>query len=136
MDGFFVGGFLYNPKTKSVLLQKRDMKAEFNPGLWSFFGGSSENNETPEQCLVRELKEELSIEIDPGKIEPLRSYFNEKFQRQSYIFVIESELKKSEMVLNEGEDFDWIPLTKVLELNLTENTRKSLEVLIERIGQK
>src|SRR3989344_2188792 len=99
MDGFFVVGFLYNPKTKSVLLQKRDMKAEFNPGLWSFFGGSSENNETPEQCLVRELK-------------------------------------KSEMVLNEGEDFDWIPLTKVLELNLTENTRKSLEVLIERIGQK
>ena len=135
MDGFFVGGFLYNPKTRSVLLQKRDLNTKANPGLWGFFGGSSEGEETPEQSIIRELKEELNIDVMPGSLQPLRTYFNEKFKRQSYIFVIESELKKSEMVLAEGEDFDWISLENVLSYDLTENTRKSLEVLIEKYSK-
>jgi len=135
MEGFFSAGFLYNPKTRSVLLQKRDMKTQANPGLWGFFGGSSEEEETPEQSIIRELKEELGISVVQESLQSLRTYFNEKFKRQSYIFVIESELKKSEMVLAEGEDYDWIPLENVLSYDLTENTRKSLEVLIEKYAK-
>jgi 8-oxo-dGTP diphosphatase len=85
MNNFFVAAFLYNPKTREVLLQKRDMKAQANPGLWGFFGGSSEGDETPPESLFRELKEELGIEIDINQIVLIRNYFNEKFQRQSYI---------------------------------------------------
>jgi 8-oxo-dGTP pyrophosphatase MutT (NUDIX family) len=132
MDGFFVGVFLYNPRTREVLLQHRDMKAAVNPGKWGFFGGSSEGQETPEQTSLRELKEELSVDFQTDQLKPLRTYFNEKFQRYSHIFVIETELQKSEMKLEEGEDFDWIPLDKVLEYDTSENTRKSLEVLIEK----
>ena len=106
-----------------------------NPGLWGFFGGSSEEEETPEQSIIRELKEELGISVVQESLQSLRTYFNEKFKRQSYIFVIESELKKSEMVLAEGEDYDWIPLENVLSYDLTENTRKSLEVLIEKYAK-
>ena len=130
--GFFVGALLYNPKAKAILLQKRDMNAKANPGLWGFFGGSSEGDETPKQTLAREIKEELSIDIDPEKMQPLREYFNEKYQRQSYIFVIETDLEKSQMKLGEGESFDWIPLDKALSYDLTENTRKSIEILIAK----
>lgn len=132
MDGFFVGIFLYNPQTKKVLLHHRDMKATVNPGKWGFFGGSSEGEETPEQTSIRELKEELNINIRPEQLKPLRTYFNDKFQRYSHIFVVESQLQKSEMKLGEGEDFDWVPLDKVLDYDSSENTHKSLEVLIEK----
>ncbi len=43
-----------------VLIQKRPEGKEY-AGFWEFPGGKIEPNETPEQALVRELKEELDI---------------------------------------------------------------------------
>lgn len=49
-----------------VLITRRAPKENFAGG-WEFPGGKIEVNETPQECLVRELKEELSIEVSIGK---------------------------------------------------------------------
>ena len=127
---FFTGGFLFNPKTNEVLLHKRDMKTEINPGQWGFFGGLSEDNETPKQCCIREWKEELGITVDEKDLIPFCDYLNSERNTWRYVFFMESELKKSDMILGEGEDFDWIPLSKVFEYNLTDKTRVDLRKFI------
>lgn len=52
------------------LLQKRPAVGDM-AGLWEFPGGKVEPGETPENALIRELREELGIEVTGRDIAPL-----------------------------------------------------------------
>ncbi len=47
----------------AVLLERRPADATVYPGVWDSPGGHRESGESPEQTLVRELYEELGIEV-------------------------------------------------------------------------
>ena len=53
-------------KDSKVLIAKRRKKDTLG-GKWEFPGGKIEPGETPEECLKRELKEELDIEVEIGQ---------------------------------------------------------------------
>ena len=47
-----------------VLLQQRDDRPDLAyAGHWTLFGGQVEDGETPEECIRRELKEELDLDL-------------------------------------------------------------------------
>ncbi|MGX5840163.1 8-oxo-dGTP diphosphatase MutT [Mesorhizobium sp. ArgA1] len=53
-----------------VLLAQRPEGKQL-AGLWEFPGGKVEPGETPEECLIRELQEEIGIETDIPCLAPL-----------------------------------------------------------------
>src|ERR1700709_1365197 len=49
-----------NPENE-ILLQHKDQGAENDAGWWCFFGGSVEDEESPEEAIKREFLEELQV---------------------------------------------------------------------------
>ena len=52
-----------------VLIAKRPEGKQL-AGLWEFPGGKVETGETPEECLIRELHEELGIDVQEACLAP------------------------------------------------------------------
>ena len=50
-----------------LLITQRHAKAHLG-GLWEFPGGKREPGETAEECLVREIREELGVAISVGEL--------------------------------------------------------------------
>ena len=67
-----------------LLITQRHAGAHLG-GLWEFPGGKREPGETSEQCLVRELREELGIEIEVGELfEEVSHAYTEKAVRLKF----------------------------------------------------
>jgi mutator protein MutT len=67
-----------------ILITQRHAKSHLG-GLWEFPGGKREPDETFEQCLVRELREELGIEVEVGGLfEEISHAYAEKTVRLKF----------------------------------------------------
>lgn len=66
---FVVACALVDADGRVLIAQRPEGKAM--AGLWEFPGGKLEQGETPEACLVRELREELGITTKPACLAPL-----------------------------------------------------------------
>ena len=78
---------------------------EFEGG-WEFPGGKIEPGETPEQALIREIKEELDTEIEVGERIDTVEYDYPKFHLSMDCFWC--SIIHGDLVLLEAEDSKWL----------------------------
>ena len=88
------GACIIAKNTKRIILQQRD-KFGSHPRNWGFWGGKVEDNENVSQALLREVCEELNIDIrkDVIKIYPLDQYHsrNKDFSYYSFVILVKKE---------------------------------------------
>ena len=58
-------GIVVDRRGRFLIAQRKE--GSMLGGLWEFPGGTLEKGETIEQCIARELKEELGIDVDVGR---------------------------------------------------------------------
>lgn len=73
-----------------ILDENRVLLLKKNPGLfgagkWNAPGGKLHPNETPEECAVREVREETGLEVRPRKIATLSFFKHEKREDPDWI---------------------------------------------------
>ena len=93
-----------------ILIAQRNLQKNFG-GMWEFPWGKQEANESPEQALIRELKEELSIEVEVLRSFPAYDYKDEKIKISFY--PIQCKIVGGKIVNNEHEDVKFISLAEI-----------------------
>lgn len=78
---------------------------EFKDG-WEFPGGKIEQNETPEEAIVREIKEELNVEIEVLNLLDKVEYDYPNFHLSMDCFVC--KIKTGDLILKEHEAAKWL----------------------------
>lgn len=88
------------------------------PLKWEFPGGKIEENETAEDCLIREIKEELNIEIQilEQKIANDHHYSDKSIRLIPFI----CRHLSGEISLKEHKDFRWLDKSNLLDLDWAE----------------
>lgn len=98
-----------------VLMQQRRHGAAHG-GLWEFPGGKVEPAETLDQALVREIREELGIALDPAALEPL-SFAALPGERHVVLLYSCREWHGEPRCL-EGEGIAWVSADALLALDM------------------
>ncbi len=98
-----------------VLLQQRP-EGKSMAGLWEFPGGKVHDGETPEMALVRELKEELAIDITESCLAPFTfaSHAYEDFHLLMPLYVC--RVWKGTITPLEGQALKWVRPLDMREL--------------------
>jgi 8-oxo-dGTP diphosphatase len=93
-------------KFGDVLLQKRDNILTIQePGKWDVWGGHCEAGETPKACAMRELYEEIGVEIpDPQALKPLLTRSVNGVEESVFAYLFEGD---GTPPVYEGERAEW-----------------------------
>ena len=100
---------------EKVLLFLRDNIPDIPyPNMWDVPGGHVENGETPEQCIIREMKEEMDLDLDDFHLFSVMEFAD----RREYTFWKKANLDIHQIRLTEGQRLKWF----------TENEAKRTEL--------
>lgn len=106
---------LYSENEILLVLQKNNKK-------WTLPGGGIEKSENPKNCVRREIKEELGVDLE--SIKKIGKWSTDYRGFDEIIYYFKSEVNKNNIFINDDEinKFKWVSLD-----NISENTGKSVK---------
>lgn len=116
---------------KYLMLHRTKKKNDINEGKWLGIGGKFEDKESPEDCIIREVKEETGLTLNSVKLRGILTFINTICETE-YIYVFTSNDFTGNLIeCNEGE-LKWVEKEKVTSLNLWEGDK----IFIEKIKEE
>ena len=98
-------------------------------GKWEFPGGKVEPGESFGACIIREMQEELGLDVMPlDVVFDIIHHYPAGAIRLVFLRCLRKNGK--EAVAKEGQSFRWIPLCKMRELDFLEADKALCELLI------
>ncbi len=108
-----VGAAVVVNRKGEVLVAQRREKSMLG-GLWEFPGGGKEPGETMEQCVARELLEELGIQVDVGSRLMIVRHAYSHFTIALHVYM--ARIRKGRPRALHCADWRWLPVDRLREV--------------------
>ena len=121
----------YIDNGESYLMMLRNKKKnDVNEGKWLGIGGKFEADETPEECVCREVYEETGLILDDYVMRGVITFSSAGWEDE-YIYVFTSSDFHGELAECDEGDLKWIPKTDLLDIGIWEGDKIFLKLLLE-----
>ena len=112
-----------------TFLLTRRLKGTHQAGTWEFPGGKCEPSESPEECLVREIQEELAACVRIGdRILVTRHTYPERTVELHFFDAALLDAPVPQM----GQEMRWVPREELRSLELPEADADLIRLLVEQ----
>ncbi len=123
----------YIEKEGSYLMLHRTVKKnDVNKDKWIGVGGHFEEGESPEECVLREVKEETGYTLTSYQYRGLVTFISGDGVTEYMSLFTADQFTGEEISCNEGE-LEWVPKEKVWGLNIWEGDKIFFRLLDEKI---
>ncbi len=113
-----------------LMLHRIKKKKDVNQHKWIGVGGHFELGESPEECLLREVKEETGLTLLSWKFRGLITFQSKGWGTEYMCLYTADEYLGEPTACNEGV-LEWIPKEEVLDLNIWEGDKLFFKLLNE-----
>ena|SRR3989304_1776545 len=105
-------------QNRTLMLHRIKKENDYHEGKWNGLGGKLEQGESPEDCVIREIKEEAGLDIKNPKMHGFITFplFDEA--DDWYVFIFTAEDFKGSIIDSPEGNLEWIPNDKLTSLNL------------------
>ncbi len=119
----------YIEKDESYLMLHRvSKKHDVNKDKWIGVGGHFEQGESPEDCLLREVKEETGLTLKSYRFRGILT-FNFNDNESEYICLYTADEFEGELRDCDEGTLEWVPKSEIHNLNLWEGDKIFFDLL-------
>ena len=122
----------YIEKDDCYLMLHRVKKAvDINKDKWIGIGGHLEEGESPEECLVRETREETGLELTDYSLRGVISFVTDSYPTE-YMFLYTAAGFTGTLLSCDEGDLEWVPIKDVEKLPIWEGDKVFFRLLREQ----
>ena len=115
-----------------LMLHRTAKEKDVNKDKWIGVGGHFEKDESPEECLLREVMEETGYRLHSFRFRGIVTFVSGEGTTEYMHLFTSSDFEGAETPCDEGV-LEWVPVEKVFGLNLWEGDRIFLKLLREEV---
>ena len=117
-------------ENKYLMLHRTSKKKDGNKDKWIGVGGHFEEGESPEECLLREVKEETGLELTSYQFRGIVTFISDEWPDEYMCLYTADKYTGDIGNCDEGE-LVWVEKGKIMNLNIWEGDKIFLKLLIE-----